>query len=378
MAVFRKMKGKRGVRWQAVVRKRGHHLCRTFDRSDHAKAWAAAVESAITNASVARPFNPENWLHEAAAEREARAAAALLGDAYPAPHPAWTLGRACRHYRETVTPTKKGEKAEGDRLLRWEAHPLAGKRMGAVTAADIQVHIDARLAAGRATTTVRNEVFLLSAVYEQARANPRPNGGGGWGLADLGNPTRECVLPAPPRGRNRRLEAPHEDDQGEEERLRQALAEGLDGPEMVALFTLAIETGMRLGEMLDIRRGEVRSVRGARLIRRGDSKNADARQVTLSSRAWAAMEPLLAGGGEASARVFTLRRHAVENRWVAARRRAEVADLHFHDLRHEGLSRMAGAGLTIGELKAQSGHKTAQVLLTYVNARPTDIAKKLG
>lgn len=176
MAVFRKSRSsRRGVRWQAIVRMRGHNLTRTFARSDEAKEWATNVESAIGNASVARPFNPQDWLHEAAAEREARAAALLLGDSYPDPHPAWTLGRACRHYREKVAPTKKGEKAETDRLLRWEAHALAARRMAEVTAADIQAHIDARLAAGRAATTVRNEVFLLSAVYERARAKPRPN-----------------------------------------------------------------------------------------------------------------------------------------------------------------------------------------------------------
>ena len=52
--------------------------------------------------------------------------------------------------------------------------------------------------------------------------------------------------------------------------------------------------------------------------------------------------------------------------------------VRFHDLRHEALSRMAGMGLTIGELQAQSGHTTAQILLRYVNARAGDIAKKLG
>ena len=108
MAVFRKSKAKKGVRWQAVVHMRCHHLIRTFARSDDARAWAAAVENAITNASAARPFKPEDWLHEAAAEREAQAAAMILGDANPEPHRHWTLGRACRHYRETIQGRSTG------------------------------------------------------------------------------------------------------------------------------------------------------------------------------------------------------------------------------------------------------------------------------
>lgn len=117
---------------------RGQHLVRTFARSDDARAWAAAVESAITNASTARPFKREDWLHAAIAAREAEAAAMVLGDACPDPHRHWTLGRACRHFRETVTPRKKVER-----------HELAAKRLADVTAAGIQAHVDTRVAAGR-------------------------------------------------------------------------------------------------------------------------------------------------------------------------------------------------------------------------------------
>lgn len=39
---------------------------------------------------------------------------------------------------------------------------------------------------------------------------------------------------------------------------------------------------------------------------------------------------------------------------------------------------MADRGLTVGELQAQSGHRTAQILLRYVNARAPDIVRKLG
>jgi integrase len=52
--------------------------------------------------------------------------------------------------------------------------------------------------------------------------------------------------------------------------------------------------------------------------------------------------------------------------------------LKFHDLRHEGLSRMANRNLTLGELQAQSGHRTAQVLMRYLNARVVEVRRKLG
>jgi len=48
------------------------------------------------------------------------------------------------------------------------------------------------------------------------------------------------------------------------------------------------------------------------------------------------------------------------------------------DITPEGLSRMAEKGLTIGELAEQSGHRTAQVLLRYVNARVPEASRTLG
>lgn len=369
MAVFRKTKAKRGVRWQAVVRKRGHHLVRTFARSDDARAWAAAVESAVTNASAARPFRREDWLHEAMATREAEAAAMVLGDAFPEPHQHWTLGRACRHYRETVTPQKKGERQETLRLLAWERHALAAKRLADVAAAGIQAHVDARVAAGRSASTVRLEVLLLSALYKHAADS--------WKLA-VGNPAAAVKLPAAAAGRQRRLEDGHGDEKGEEERMRAALLGLSCGQEMVDLMEVALETGMRLGEILDVRKGQVRRIQGVRVLERPDSKNGHARRVTLSRRAAAVLDRRAEGMDGPDRRLFRLSYYQVSGRWGRARKAAGVTGFRFHDLRHESLSRMAGVGLTIGELQAQSGHRTAQILLRYVNAKPADIARKLG
>jgi hypothetical protein len=42
------------------------------------------------------------------------------------------------------------------------------------------------------------------------------------------------------------------------------------------------------------------------------------------------------------------------------------------------VSLMAQAGLDIGQLQSQSGHRTPGILLTHVNSRPSDVVKKLG
>lgn len=369
----------RDGRATAQVRYKGISIAQTFGSSKAAEKWERRVKSAIDEARWPdrELIPPHLWPKWGFGSRRAANS--------DAPNIGWSLDKALRHYADNVTPSKKGATQELNRIAWWRRQSLASKRLDELTARDLQQHVNDRLAAGRAANTVRNEVFLLSAIYEHARAaDIDDTGTHGWGLTMLVNPVPSVVLPPPPPARHRRLEdADGKNKKGEEERLRKALSEGPDGAEMVALFAIAIETGMRLGEVLDIRLGQVRSAQGTPYVARPDSKNMAARRVVLSSRAVAALDDYLETlpgrkRGDSEAKVFRLGTAAVEYRWKKARKAAEVTGLRFHDLRHEGLSRMAEAGLNIGELKAQSGHKTAQILLGYVNAKAAEVAKKLG
>ena len=314
MASFRKCTAQKGVRWQAIVRTDGHSLTKTFARADAAKAWAAKVESAIANATKAQPFNRSDWLREGAAQRDARTEALLTKDELPDPQAEWTLGRACRHYREKVTPSKKGERQETLRLLAWERHPYSTKRLGELTTDDIQKHVADRVLAGKSGSTVAKEVLLLSAVYKCAQKS--------WKL-DVGNPARGVDLPAAARGRQRRLEDGHGDEQGEEDRMRAALLEASRGQDMVDLMDMAVETGMRLGEILSLRRGQIRRIKGAHIVEQPDSKNGHPRIVTLSPRAVEVLERRCEKLQHKDAKVFQLNYDQVEGRWSRARRKRE-------------------------------------------------------
>lgn len=101
----------------------------------------------------------------------------------------------------------------------------------------------------------------------------------------------------------------------------------------------------------------------------------------LSTRAQAVIDKILTQLGPKPARdamLFSLDLGQIEYRWKRARQRAGIQGLRWHDLRHEGLSRMAERDLTIGELKAQSGHQTTSILVDYINARVDKISTKLG
>jgi integrase len=68
----------------------------------------------------------------------------------------------------------------------------------------------------------------------------------------------------------------------------------------------------------------------------------------------------------------------LEHRWQRACRRAGVADLHFHDLRHEVVTRLFERGLTTEEVMGVSGHRTYAVLARYTHLRAEGLAAKLG
>jgi integrase len=375
LATYRKHRTNKGkVRWTATVRRGTHHLSRTYDTKGPAEQWAILVEGAIGAATKAAPFVPEDWLRPDLVLQAGMRLQDLMApdDDTPTPHHSWSLKRACREYREKVTPSKKGCKAETNRLLTWERHPtLAKKALDKLTSDDLQSHLDDRRAAGKAASTVNKEILLISALYKHAAKK--------WKLP-LANPATAVEKPTQSPPRKRRLEDAHAGLASEEDLMRAAIAATpTKAQEMLDLFDLALETGMRLSEILDLRADQLRRVGGLRIFRRPDSKNDGARQVTLSTRAGAIAERRIGDRKlKGDAKLFTMKSHDVSGRWARARKRAGVEGFRWHDLRHEGISRMADKDLTIGELKEQSGQRTDRILIDYINAKPSNIARKLG
>jgi len=58
--------------------------------------------------------------------------------------------------------------------------------------------------------------------------------------------------------------------------------------------------------------------------------------------------------------------------------RGGIEGFTFHDLRHDALTRMARLGFNVLELRAVSGHASANMLQRYVSIDAGDLARKLG
>jgi integrase len=166
------------------------------------------------------------------------------------------------------------------------------------------------------------------------------------------------------------------------------------------LAILAFWAHARLGELLGLRRSDVDLEAGTIRIERqlievaghGPRETAckyeSHRTVHLAEPALVALRQHLATrkGALPSAPLFLrpdmtrLRAHHVEAAWRTARRRAGLPGAHFHDLRHAGLTFVAQAGATVGELMRRGGHSSTRAALLYQHAaehRDVELAERM-
>jgi integrase len=107
-----------------------------------------------------------------------------------------------------------------------------------------------------------------------------------------------------------------------------------------------------------------------------DTKNGEARTVPLSS---SAVQALRALPRNMHGQVFPgLKAEAVKHAFARSIRRASIEDLHFHDLRHEAITRLFELGLNLMEVASITGHKDLRILRRHTHLKAEDLAKKLG
>ena len=142
-------------------------------------------------------------------------------------------------------------------------------------------------------------------------------------------------------------------------------------PLVKPIIELAVETGMRRGEILGMKWDHYDPVGRSLLIPL--AKNGSARTIPVSAR----VQELLGRIPRQGAQVFPISANALRLTWGRVTRRAGVDDLHFHDLRHEAISRLFERGLTAPEVSAISGHRDPRMLFRYSHAIRETILRKL-
>lgn len=347
---------KRGpYQWQCEIRRKGWPpQSKTFETRADAEVWARDIE---------REMDRGTFVSRSEAEKT-------------------TLYAALQTYEKQVSKHKKGYEQESKRIAAWQANELANRSLASLSPGDFAKFRDKRLAAGAKAATVRLDLALISHLFTIAAKE--------WGM-HLQNPVRQIRRPTANNARDRRL------TQQEEQYLLAAVDD--PGPTAVdhknvwipSVVRLAIETATRQGELLTLLWKDVDLESRTAILR--DTKNGETRAIPLSTRAKAALEGL---PRSKSGQVFPVSATAIRQSWrraVARARRRYAADcraagdkpapeflkdLRYHDLRHEGTSRLFEKGLNPIEAAAVTGHKDTRMLKRYTHLRAEDLAKKLG
>lgn len=322
---------KHGNKWQAIVRRKGFKpRTRSFTKKSDVVAWANKVEAELDGyASIDDT-------------------ACLSGG---------TLGALLTRYRDTVTPAKKSRVQEANRIERLLRHPICQHKLDGLSSGLFASYRDERLRQVGAQA-VRHELNTFSIVMRTAKLE--------WDVPLPAIYTDTIKKPRIPSARTRRLEA------GEYDLLKQtALAS--QTPYIWAVADFAIESAMRRSEVIGLRWQDINFVK--RLAHLPDTKNGLARDVPLTH---GALGILNEQKRQKLSRPFPYGVGAVSHAWLKICRQAGIADLRFHDLRHEAISRFFEQhGLKIPEVAIISGHRDFRMLAQYTHLRAEDVVLKL-
>jgi len=342
--------------WKAVIRKTGFPTTvKTFRLKRDAEDWARTAEDEMVRGMFVKRSPSERLLFADAIDR----------------------------YLREVTPTKRpftqqSEKHRAATLKRYFGkYSLAG-----ITAELVAKFRDERLAGldrlddkgqprPRAANTVRLELAMIGHLFTVAIKE--------WGVGLAYNPVLNIRRPSPGAGRNRRISA-------KEEAGLFKLVDKYSNPMLAWIVRIAIETGMRSSEINTLRLGQVDLAK--RIVLLTHTKNTTQRTVPLTLKATALFKQALANPARPKKETDLVffgepgkdkirRPYNFNKAWRDVKTAAGMPELHFHDLRHEAVSRFVEAGLSDQEVSAISGHKSMQMLKRYTHLRAEDLVSKL-
>jgi integrase len=334
MASIRKAKYNDGSDYYRVeVRLKGHPAQRaSFKRKTDATRYAQSTESAIREGRYFRT-------------NEARR---------------HTLSDAIQKYSKSIMLTKADNVRKKATQLKWW-----DKKLGSYSICDVTSSLLAEcrdeLLLTRAPATVNRYLAVISHLLNTAIRE--------WGWIET-NPISKVAKPREPRGRVRFL------SDSEREHLL-SVCKASDCPVLYMIVVIALSTGMRQGELMNLRWNNVDLHKGRILLNK--TKNGERRVVALSGHALdliaqhaqssAGSNSLLFPGRNIDSPLF------VRVPWLEAVKAAGIEDFRFHDLRHSAASYMLMSGASLGEIAELLGHKTLQMVKRYSHISEPHSAK---
>jgi integrase len=322
MAAIRKREGKKGTTYTVTIRKTGFPSeTKSFPTISKAKQWATSVEAKMDDGK---------W---------------DTGTSEANKH---TLRELIDFYLEV-----EGEATARVSCLNWWKDEIGRLKLSAVTPSVLnkcKIKLGQSSACNRTNSrgpaTINRHLAYLSVVFSQGVREYQ------W-CAE--NPVLKVKKLKEPKGRIRFL--------SDDERTA-LLTECKKNPQLYELVVLALTTGARAGEMLNLQWSDIDFQRGTATLR--NTKNGETRLIAVSGHAMDLLKPRRGIGfvfpsntGKATYEYSKPFKKAVEA--------AEIEDFRFHDLRHTAASYLAQAGKSLLEIMETLGHKSVAMASRYAH-----------
>lgn len=331
MAAIRKLKS---GKYEVQVRRKGFApVSKTFFVKNDAEQWARHMETKADRGDMPVPVK--------------------VLDGY-------MLKDIVERYRDEVTVKKLSADTETYLLNAFIRQPIAKLTLAQLTSSHFVTYREKRLKDVKAGTVNRELSIVKHALDVAVRE---------WDIPIRINPLSQIKKLKVNNARSRRL------TDEEYQRLMEAI-DATRNDLIKPLMDFAIETGMRRGEILRLEWNYIDC--DARTLHIPITKNGHARTIPLTMKAIAILEELKQQDGADRYKPFPLSDEAAKQAWRRLLKRSGIEDLHFHDFRHEAISRFFERGLSLPEVALISGHRDYKMLFRYTHLRAEDIVAKLS
>ncbi|AZS49306.1 site-specific integrase [Entomomonas moraniae] len=332
---------KRGDKWQVQIKKKinGQEVreSNTFLTKGEAQAWATMREADLIDS-----------------DRKGL----IVGNKH-------TLYDALIKYRDEIASKKKSVKWLTTKINNFiDTLPFVGELITSIKPVQYAEFRDKRLKTVKNSTVIK-ELGILSVVYSKAIKE--------WGWCSV-NPISNIEKPRKTKHRNRLISNDEIDAILSILDYKEGDTPTSKKQELAYIFLIAIETAMRQGEILSLTYDAV--FLDKRFVHLDKTKNGDTRDVPLSNRAVYLFEQVLKNKHEDN-KLFTLSSASADAMFRKYRNKLGINDLHFHDTRHEAITRLSKK-LGVLELARMVGHRNISQLMTYYNETAESLASKLG
>jgi integrase len=268
---------------------------------------------------------------------------------------------------------------------------LFDKQLDKVTAWDIESWRSKRHKEGLSSATSNRYIGTLKAMFNRAveweviDKNPiakvKKQKSDSRAIIRYLTSTEEDRLRASLRSRDRRLVQSNPFYNGQQFVILEAILGGYQD-HIHPMVLLLINTGMRRGEMFNLKWEDVDLTNKRLTVIGNTSKTGQTRYIPLNVEASNVLETWKKQTSRDSGHVFVGKHQQrftnIDKAWKVLLRDAKITDFRLHDLRHHFASRLVSAGIDLNSVRELLGHSDIKMTLRYAHLAPAHLSNAVA